>query len=447
MISFNNIGQTSVIYYILKAYSNLMLRFFYRKIKIRFKEKISHDVPVIFAPNHQNALLDALLVHSAIPGPVIFLARSDIFKKDGVAKFLRLIKIMPVFRIRDGFSELQNNDEIFKVSVDLLRDKGRMGILPEGNHAGFKYLRQLKKGLARIALQTEAFENFSLGLKIYPVGLDYTTLYTRNCQVVINFGKAIEVKKYAQRYAENPVKAINELTDEIAESIIPEIINVPDPEKYEVYEKAMDYGFRPLCKLQNKCGENPVHRYDACQDIVKKVSRLQINSPEVFEHLEKKLTDYGEVLKKTGIKNRLFELKPENLVLLLVKSIFAIIGFPIFALAWLIHFFPEFLVKKATKKLKDPIFVGSFAFVVTMLIFLLYLPILYVVVGLAINNWLWSLLTFIAVPGLMKFYIAYRRFSVKTLSVWKFRFATAAAKSKIGEAAKLRNEILSLILN
>ena len=40
----------------------------------------------------------------------VFIARGDIFKKDGVARILRFLKIMPTFRSRDGnVSDVKSN--------------------------------------------------------------------------------------------------------------------------------------------------------------------------------------------------------------------------------------------------------------------------------------------------------------------------------------------------
>ncbi|MDD3780540.1 MAG: hypothetical protein PHX26_10870, partial [Proteiniphilum sp.] len=47
------------------------------------KENVSKKQPVIFAPSHRNALLDALmLVYAGYPlKQVVFLARADIFRQ------------------------------------------------------------------------------------------------------------------------------------------------------------------------------------------------------------------------------------------------------------------------------------------------------------------------------------------------------------------------------
>ena len=48
-------------------------------------ENINPDDHLIFAPNHQNALMDALAVLFTHKGQPVFLARADIFKKKAIA--------------------------------------------------------------------------------------------------------------------------------------------------------------------------------------------------------------------------------------------------------------------------------------------------------------------------------------------------------------------------
>ena len=158
---------------VLQQYTKLYIYTFYDRITVVGRDKIPTNKPVILAINHQNALMDALTVICSLKGPSVFMARADIFQSKTIAKILRFFKILPIFRIRDGIKNLQNNDAVFEEAVELLVDNGRLGILPEGNHFGERHLRVLKKGIARIAFQAEERKNFSLDIQVVPVGLDY----------------------------------------------------------------------------------------------------------------------------------------------------------------------------------------------------------------------------------------------------------------------------------
>jgi len=88
----SKIQDDNLFYELLRKSVKFAYQKFFRQIEIRGAENIPSGEPVIFAPNHQNALMDALVVLFVINKPVFFLARADIFKKSFVANNLRAIK-------------------------------------------------------------------------------------------------------------------------------------------------------------------------------------------------------------------------------------------------------------------------------------------------------------------------------------------------------------------
>lgn len=107
-------------YRILLPLVNWMFRHSYRHIKYVGEENIPTDGAVIFAPNHTNALQDALAVLSINSERKVFVARADIFRKPLFAKILGWLKIMPIRRMRDGASEVLQNDEMVERAIDTL---------------------------------------------------------------------------------------------------------------------------------------------------------------------------------------------------------------------------------------------------------------------------------------------------------------------------------------
>ena len=55
------------------------LLLFYKKIKVVGKENFPKGKPILIAPNHQNALIDALLIEGYVPGTMFALTRSGAF--------------------------------------------------------------------------------------------------------------------------------------------------------------------------------------------------------------------------------------------------------------------------------------------------------------------------------------------------------------------------------
>jgi len=151
------------------------------------------------------------------------------------SKILTFLKILPVYRIRDGYENLSLNDRIFQKTMDVIRHGNGLVILPEGSHVGFKRLRPLKKGIARIVLQTENAADGSLNIHIVPVGLDYSNYVKYRSKLLIRIGEPFPVKKYLDLYRQNKALAYNALTEELAERLKNEMIHIEDKANYDDY--------------------------------------------------------------------------------------------------------------------------------------------------------------------------------------------------------------------
>ena len=117
-------------YSILRHYVDFALRASYRTIKYVGTENLPKDGAIIFAPNHTNALMDALVILAMDNRPKVYVARADIFRNPMLAKIFRFLKIMPIMRMRDGIDEVKKNNKTIEKSVDVLRDKIPFVIFP-----------------------------------------------------------------------------------------------------------------------------------------------------------------------------------------------------------------------------------------------------------------------------------------------------------------------------
>ena len=221
-------------YRILFPLVNWMFRMSYRHIKYVGKENIPTDGAVIFAPNHTNALQDALAVLSINSERKVFVARADIFRNKKIAKILNWLKIMPIRRMRDGASEVLQNDETVNRAIETLRTGVPFCILPEGTHRTKHSLLPLRKGIFRISLR--ANEEFGKEKPIYivPVGLEYGDWFHLWDSLVINIGKPINVTEFVAEHSDlDYPKLILALREDLTERMRELILWVPDDENYE----------------------------------------------------------------------------------------------------------------------------------------------------------------------------------------------------------------------
>ena len=161
-----------MLYGFLKIWVRLAFRIYFRQLSINGLDSVPEKGPLILACNHPNSFLDAILVCVLLPRPVHFLARGDVFKNPLVARILRALHLIPVYRLSEGKENLSRNDESFEACLDVLRNGGILLIFSEGICVHEWALRPLKKGTARIALrawQEPAMEE----LRVMPVGITW----------------------------------------------------------------------------------------------------------------------------------------------------------------------------------------------------------------------------------------------------------------------------------
>ena len=97
-----HIQDNNWIYNLLSPVVQYGFRCHYRSFVVRGIENLPTDSPYIIAPCHQQALMEPLAVLCFAPKPPVFLARADLFNNPTLRRILTFLKIMPVYRIRDG---------------------------------------------------------------------------------------------------------------------------------------------------------------------------------------------------------------------------------------------------------------------------------------------------------------------------------------------------------
>lgn len=210
-----------LIQYILRLY----LPVFFKKMEFRGLDNIPQDKPVIFAVNHQNAFLDGILVALKQRRPVFFLTRSDVFKGIGIVKLFKILNLVPIFRAKDGTGDITTrNYQTFKYCIRELEKRKPVLIFPEGESEPIHHLFDLKKGVARIAFEAEAKNNFKLGLHVVPVVINYENHFLAGKKVYVNYLKPILISEYKNLYFENKFRAMNfflkKLQHEMRENMI-----------------------------------------------------------------------------------------------------------------------------------------------------------------------------------------------------------------------------------
>ncbi|MDW7693463.1 1-acyl-sn-glycerol-3-phosphate acyltransferase [Flammeovirgaceae bacterium SG7u.111] len=324
-----------IFYYFLKVRLFFGYRLYYRKFQIGGMKNVPTGCPVLFAPNHQNALVDPLVAG----GPTIrcpyFLTRGDIFEKKLIGDFMRGLKMLPIFRFRDGLVNVKRNSDSMGISIQKLIDGNSLLIFPEGNHNLQYRLRPLQKGIARIAFDVEEKTGFASNLKIVPVGIHYENHFKGGQRTLVNFGEPISVKEYQEMYEENAREAYDAILVELSARMKPLMVDIPINE----------YG-----EIERKWKAARVYRRDLME-------QLAVDQ-EIISQLAK-----GEEIKPS---------LPAQSKGLRVYDILHVLLYPF-------NFLPSLLINIIIKKkVKDPHFYGTFHFTLSLYLF----PVFYAVYGL-----------------------------------------------------------------
>ena len=214
--------------YSVRSYLKLGLFFYFKKIDIHSIENIPKDKPVLFLANHQNALLDALLIAVYNKRFLYFLTRAGVFKSSIVSKILKSLQMLPVYRIRDGWNNLSNNGAIFNTCAKLFNKNETVVIFPEGNHNLKRMVRPLSKGFTRIIFET--FEKYpETDLQLIPVGLNFINAEKFPDSVALFYGKPLQAKDFT---LENKSKSVLKLREKVHTEISKLTTHIPS-ESYE----------------------------------------------------------------------------------------------------------------------------------------------------------------------------------------------------------------------
>ncbi len=237
----SKIWEKSFGYQLLRAFADPNTRASYNKAHVR--GKLPEDGAVIIAPNHTSTLMDAMVVLRTRKEPTVFGARADIFKKPGVAKFLRYIRIVPMARIRDGAQSVLRNLETFAEVDDVLEHGVPFCIFPEGRHRPMHSLLPIGKGVARIAFASAAKRQ----TYVVPTGIEHGSFFRYRYPCTVTFGDPIDVNAFLKDHEGNTeAETFQAFRDEIGKRISSLITCLPDDENYEAAWQAV----KPVRKPQ-----------------------------------------------------------------------------------------------------------------------------------------------------------------------------------------------------
>lgn len=368
---------------------------FYRT-RVTGIEKIPFDQPLIFAVNHQNALMDGLALVTQRAWQPAFLSRGDIFQNPLQRRILLYMKMMPVYRMRDGFHTLENNEATFQKTLELIKMSHPLIIFPEGQHCGVKRLHTLMKGLARLAFQAEEAAQGSPGLRVVPVGLEYEHYHRFRSRLLINFGEPIAVSDFRQLHSVSPARGLNALMDAIGEGIRKVMIHIDDTSHYDNIAGLLDL-LAHADPQALKAGT--YERFKADKQRVEHLNRLRNDNPGAFSALIEAASGVLTLLRARRAEATDVATLNESVIFQGLRWLVLLLFSPVFLYGFINNLPVLAMIRAVTRRFKDPHFETSgrlaLGFAGVPLTWLIQTGI----IALVTNTWVWPLAYVLTLPA------------------------------------------------
>ena len=182
------------------------------------------------------------------------------------------LKMIPVYRLTDGFGTLTKNHDVFDECRKLLGNKEALIMFPEGGQNQNRHLRPISKGSSRLAYMAQK-EHSATDIYLQPIGINYSHLSAPRCTLHFVFGKPINVKPYLNEHVSDAVN-INRIRTAL-EKAIKRCLWQPE------IQKGFEYSWRPFDSKHNKLSfQDLVHVFSSpsAKRVELKPNRRQRNS-------------------------------------------------------------------------------------------------------------------------------------------------------------------------
>ena len=214
------------LYPLVRWIARVAAQVYFGRLEVSNGERVPARGPVILAANHPQSITDAMVLGLATPRVVHYVAHSGLFADPLRGLLLRGGGVIPIHRPSDTADAATRNRESFRACRELLERGGCIGIFPEGTSQQERRVQRFKTGTVRIALEAESGNDFGLGIRIVPVGLNFQSNRHFRSRVLVNFGEPLRVEDWRRSYESDPEGTVRDLTEVLQDRIRHRVVEV-----------------------------------------------------------------------------------------------------------------------------------------------------------------------------------------------------------------------------
>jgi glycerol-3-phosphate O-acyltransferase/dihydroxyacetone phosphate acyltransferase len=333
----------------------IALHLFFRQIEVEGESEVPVEGPVLFVPNHTNALVDPLIVGTVIDRRLTLTAKNVLAKNPLLGWLMRAAGVVTFHRREDVGKGADRRENVHSLQRcrELLAAGGAICIFPEGVSHSDPKLRPFRLGPARIALDFLRKDGNPGGLRIVPVGLLYTEKDQFRSGVWLRFGSPIDVARWVES---NPDGDALALTNEIRQRVEALTLNYETRRESLVLSHAAEIvataGQTP--ETLGRSGPSVSDRFRLVRRLQQGYQSLSASHAVELDDLSQRIRRHRADVRRLAIEPAevYLPLHPGRALLFLVRELeLILVGLPLAALGILNHLLPYLIVRYIARKM------------------------------------------------------------------------------------------------
>jgi glycerol-3-phosphate O-acyltransferase/dihydroxyacetone phosphate acyltransferase len=311
---------------------------YYAPVRFTGRERLPKG-PILFVANHQDSLLDPVLVGSLARREVRFLAKATLFDVPVLGSVIRSLGMIPAYRPQDDASQMKRNLEILDRAAEALAAGHCVGIFPEGKSHDLPCIEQIKSGTARIAMKA-----VQLGAKpqLVAVGMNFERKESFRTALWVQAGDPLDLADFLSGHGHEK-QAQRALTAEIESRLKRVALHLDNPELLPLLDQLEHLVPRPGLNTPG-----PLARLQLRKRVADAMNHFYAADPPRAESAAQQILAYGHALQGEGLKpgSPVMRYRRLRLTLRLVRDTASHLFGIVPALAGLAHHAVPFVVSR-----------------------------------------------------------------------------------------------------